>query len=321
MEKILITGNAGFIGSHALKYFIKKYPEYEIHGLDSLTYASNKDNIKDLDDKYTFHQIDIRDRSKIFDIFERERFTDVIHFAAESHVDNSIKNPITFVQTNVIGTVNLLDAFKQYSTGRFHHISTDEVFGHLSLDDPGFSETNPYKPNSPYSASKAASDHFVNSYHKTYGLDIVITNCSNNFGPYQNKEKFVPTVILSTFKGDAIPVYGNGLNIRDWLYVEDHIKAIDLIFHKGRSGESYNIGGNLELTNLQMVEIIGDIIESNYGKGKTKIEFIEDRLGHDFRYSINDSKIKNEFPWNPSPNLFEYNLLLTIDWYYHKYIK
>ena len=324
MKKLLITGHAGFIGSHVIRHFVYSYPDYEIHGLDSLTYASDLDNIRDIMDKHTMHTIDIRDREKIMNLFESEKFTDVIHLAAESHVDNSIENPLIFAETNILGTLNLLDAFRKYSTGRFHHVSTDEVYGYLHIGDPEFTETTPYDPSSPYSASKASSDHFVRAYHRTYGIDVTITNCSNNYGPNQNSEKFIPTIIRSILNNQPIPIYGKGENIRDWLYVGEHATAIDTVFHTGVPGETYNVGGDKELTNLELVHIICDTMyEQGYVPNDPRrlINFVTDRLGHDFRYAIDASKISQNLKWSPYPHLFKENLLETIDWFVEIYNK
>jgi dTDP-glucose 4,6-dehydratase len=324
MKKILITGHAGFIGSHVLRHFVYTYPEYDIHGLDSLTYAADINNVKDVQSKYTMHIQDIRNRDEVMALFEREKFTDVIHLAAESHVDNSIENPLIFAETNILGTLNLLDAFRKYSTGRFHHVSTDEVYGYLHKGDPEFTETTPYDPSSPYSASKASSDHFVRAYHRTYGIDVTITNCSNNYGPNQNYEKFIPTIIRSIMNNQQIPIYGKGENIRDWLYVGEHATAIDTVFHTGVPGETYNVGGDKELTNLELVHIICDMMyERGYCQSDPRklINFVTDRLGHDFRYAINSSKISQKLKWAPYPELFKQNLLETIDWFAEIYNK
>ena len=317
-KNILITGESGFIGSHLINYFSNKYKNYSLHGLDMLTYAANRAYTKklDLNPNYKFHQIDICNRKAIFTLFNRYQFTDVIHLAAESHVDNSIDNPLLFVKTNIIGTVNLLDAFKQYSTGKFHHVSTDEVYGDLDFKDSAFCEKHPYKPSSPYSASKASSDHFVRAYNRTYGINTIITNCSNNYGPHQHAEKFIPTIIYSIVNNKKIPIYGSGENIRDWLYVEDHIDAIDKLFHYGKSGETYNIGANNELSNIDLVHKICDIFHFKglHSKPKELITFVDDRLGHDNRYAIDYSKLKNELNWEPQ-FVFEEALSKTIDWY------
>ena len=318
IKKILITGESGFIGSHLINFFVTKYPDYQIHGLDSLTYASNRNYNKKLEgyENYFFHKIDIYNREDVMQLFAKNEFTDVIHLAAESHVDNSINNPLLFVRTNIVGTLNLLDAFKTCSKGRFHHVSTDEVYGDLDIGDSAFDEHSPYMPSSPYSASKAGADHLVRAYHRTYGINIIITNCSNNYGPHQHREKFIPTIIRSIAKGHEIPVYGSGKNIRDWLYVQDHVHALDLVFHKGNVGETYNIGSSNELSNLQLVHLICDLcIEKKIHKNPKKlISFISDRLGHDKRYAINYNKLKHELHWSPKFN-FHNSLSETIDWY------
>ncbi len=317
-KKILITGESGFIGSHLTILFTNKYPNHEIHGLDNLTYASNRDYTKHLAKKrnYQFHKIDICNRQEIINLFEKHKFTDVIHLAAESHVDNSIENPLLFIQTNIVGTLNLLDAFRQYSSGRFHHISTDEVYGDLDIGDPLFDENSPYNPSSPYSASKASSDHLVRAYHRTYNVDVVITNCSNNYGPHQHIEKFIPTIINSIVKNQKIPIYGSGENIRDWLYVEDHTNALDYVFHKGKNGETYNIGSNNEISNINLVHLICDMCleKKIHNNPIDLISFVSDRLGHDKRYAINSNKLQNTLNWKP---LFDFQdgLSATIDWY------
>ena len=312
-RKILITGESGFIGSHVVDHFVKTYPHYEIHGLDCLTYASNKEFTNHLHSYPNYHFIehDICNRADMIVLFDMEKYTDVIHLAAESHVDNSISNPLIFAETNVLGTINLLDAFRKFSKGRFHHVSTDEVYGDLTLDDPAFTEEHSYQPSSPYSASKAASDHFVRAYHRTFDIDMTITNCSNNYGPNQHNEKFIPTVIRKISKDQKIPIYGRGENIRDWLYVKDHVKAIDLVFHKGKKGETYNVGGNNEMSNLELVKKVLSLM----GKDESLISFVEDRAGHDYRYAVNCNKLVNELFWNPSVHSFEDNLLETIKQY------
>tara|TARA_B100000965_G_C19580920_1_gene753467 strand:+ start:263 stop:1237 length:975 start_codon:yes stop_codon:yes gene_type:complete len=321
MRKVLITGESGFIGSHLVDFFCTKYPEYIIHGLDSLTYASCKEYTQHLNNtnNYYFHKVDICNRDALFELFRVNKFTDVIHLAAESHVDNSINNPLIFANTNIIGTLNLLDAFRKYSIGKFHHVSTDEVYGDLEFSSPSFNESSPYRPSSPYSASKAASDHFVRAYHRTYNLNISITNCSNNYGPHQHNEKFIPTIIKSIIDHKNIPIYGKGDNIRDWLFVLDHIEAIDIVFHKAESGKTYNIGANTELSNLEMVKLICEICKTkNIHKNPLSlISFIEDRAGHDRRYSIDNTKIRADFGWKPKLELRQ-ALSFTIDWYYKK---
>ena len=321
-KKILITGESGFIGSHVIKHFVNKYSFYEVHGLDVLTYAANRDYTKNLEKfpNYMFHNIDIVDTEKITNLFIKYQFTDIIHLAAESHVDNSITNPLLFAETNVLGTLNLLNAFKEYSSGRFLHVSTDEVYGELNIGDLPFDESVRYAPNSPYAASKASSDHFVHAYIKTYDIDAIITNCSNNYGPHQHVEKLIPKVINSIFENNPIPVYGKGENIRDWLYVKDHIDAIDLIFHKGQRGEKYNIGGNNEMSNLELINFICDLCvkKKHHLNPKSLISFVADRLGHDKRYAINYSKLRNHVGWEPKSN-FKDALGNTIDWYVEQF--
>lgn len=332
-QSILVTGCAGFIGSNFVPYFLEKYPDYKIINLDLLTYAGNTDNLKECESnsRYQFVKGNICDRSLIESIFKENDVRGIIHFAAESHVDNSIKNPGVFIETNITGTFTLLDVAykywmekpfcykKQYENCRFHHISTDEVYG--SLGETGFfSETTPYAPNSPYSASKASSDMIVRSYHETYGLNTVITNCSNNYGPKQHNEKLIPTIIRKILNNEKIPIYGDGKNIRDWLYVLDHCKGIDLVYHKGKAGEVYNIGGRNERTNLQIVNTICDIMNHKHpGKAPYSelISFVEDRAGHDRRYAIDASKIETELGWQADEN-FDTGIVKTIDWYLEK---
>ena len=392
LKTILITGGAGFIGSNFVPYFLEKYPQYRIVNLDLLTYAGNLDNLKEVDDildnskfkiqnstlqndRYHFVKGDIGNRELVEFLFNEYDIQGVIHFAAESHVDNSIKNPGVFVETNVNGTYTLLDVAKnhwmeapfkyrdRYLNGvmsdelgvmnedeknnsklktqnstlpRFHHISTDEVYGTLS-DDPAelFTEETPYAPNSPYSASKASSDMIVRSYHHTYGMNTVITNCSNNYGPKQHDEKLIPTIIRNALAGNPIPIYGDGKNIRDWLYVLDHCKGIDLAYHTGKSGETYNIGGRNERTNLQIVDRICQILDekipaqsnpklktqnSKLKSYKDLVTFVEDRAGHDRRYAIDASKIENELGWR-AEETFDTGIVKTVDWYLKKYLK
>ncbi len=392
LKTILITGGAGFIGSNFVPYFLEKYPQYRIVNLDLLTYAGNLDNLKEVDDildnskfkiqnstlqndRYHFVKGDIGNRELVEFLFNEYDIQGVIHFAAESHVDNSIKNPGVFVETNVNGTYTLLDVAKNYwmeapfkyrdrylngvmsdelgvvnedeknnsklktqnsTLPRFHHISTDEVYGTLS-DDPEelFTEETPYAPNSPYSASKASSDMIVRSYHHTYGMNTVITNCSNNYGPKQHDEKLIPTIIRNALNGNPIPIYGDGKNIRDWLYVLDHCKGIDLAYHTGKSGETYNIGGRNERTNLQIVDRICQILDekipaqsnpklktqnSKLKSYKDLVTFVEDRAGHDRRYAIDASKIENELGWR-AEETFDTGIVKTVDWYLKKYLK
>ena len=322
MKNILITGGAGFIGSHLVKHFVKKYSDYNIVNLDKLTYASNLNFLFDTSasDNYTFIQADICNFSKIQEIFEKHEITDVIHLAAESHVDNSIENALEFAKTNIIGTINLLELSRKNwvnnSNNLFYHISTDEVFG--TLDENGiFREESRYDPHSPYSASKASADHFVRAFYDTHKLPIIISNCSNNYGPNQHKEKLIPTVINSLINKSKIPVYGNGLNVRDWLYVEDHVEAIDLIFHGGNVGETYCIGGNNEIRNLDLIKLIikqFDSIKKYKNSSIDLISFVKDRLGHDYRYAIDISKIKNELGWEPKTSI-DIGLKNTLNWY------
>ena len=322
MKKILVTGGAGFIGSHVVRLFVNKHPEYHIFNLDKLTYAGNLENITDIDKapNYTFIKGDICDAEFIQNLFSVHRFDGVIHLAAESHVDRSITNPMEFVQTNVIGTVTLLNAFKSFcnkDSAIFYHVSTDEVYGELS-DEGKFTETTSYSPNSPYSASKASSDHFVRAYHETYGIQIRISNCSNNYGSHHFPEKLIPLMINNILNKKPLPVYGKGENVRDWLFVEDHAKAIDTIFHKGRNGETYNIGGNNEWKNIDLVKLLCHQMDEKLGNPNNTssqlISYVTDRAGHDFRYAIDSSKLMNELGWNPSVT-FEQGLSKTIDWY------
>lgn len=323
-KTILITGGAGFIGSHVVREFVLKYPEYQIVNLDALTYAGNLENLKDIEhlSNYTFVKADITDLQAVSAIFQKYRPDGIIHLAAESHVDRSIVDPMAFVMTNVIGTVNLLNAAKtiwkdNFEGKRFHHVSTDEVFG--ALGDTGFftEETN-YDPHSPYSASKASSDHFVRAYHDTYGLPIVLTNCSNNYGPNHFPEKLIPLCIHNILNHKSLPVYGNGKYTRDWLYVIDHAKAIDLVFHEGKNGDSYNVGGFNEWQNIDLIKELCKQMDEKLGRiqgsSEELITFVKDRPGHDLRYAIDATKINKELGWKPSVT-FEEGLSRTIDWF------
>lgn len=324
MKTILITGGAGFIGSHVVREFVLKYPAYKIINLDALTYAGNLENLKDIEDlpNYHFIKADIVDAKKVLEIFEKHQPEGVIHLAAESHVDRSITNPLEFVMTNVIGTVNLLNAAKHiwkdnYEGKRFHHVSTDEVFGALG-DEGFFTETTKYDPHSPYSASKASSDHFVRAYHDTYGLPIVLTNCSNNYGPNHFPEKLIPLCIHNILNNKPLPIYGDGKYTRDWLFVIDHAKAIDLVFHVGKNGESYNVGGFNEWKNIDLVKELCKQMDEKLGRplgtSEQLITFVKDRPGHDLRYAIDATKINKELGWKPSVT-FEEGLSITIDWF------
>ncbi|MBR8538186.1 dTDP-glucose 4,6-dehydratase [Carboxylicivirga sediminis] len=324
MKKLLITGGAGFIGSHVVRLFVEKYPDYHIFNLDTLTYAGNLENLKDIENKdnYTFIKGDITDAEHMNTLFAEHVFDGVIHLAAESHVDRSISDPLAFIKTNILGTVNLLNAAKtvwkdQMDQHLFYHISTDEVYG--SLGETGlFTETTAYDPRSPYSSSKASSDHLVRAYHHTYGMQVVISNCSNNYGPNQFPEKLIPLSINNIKNNKPIPIYGKGENIRDWLYVLDHARAIDLIYHKGKNGETYNIGGINEWTNIDLIHKLCEVMDTKLGRAKGEsaklITFVKDRAGHDLRYAIDSSKLMNELGWEPSLQ-FEEGIEKTVDWY------
>ena len=335
MKHILVTGGAGFIGANFVPYFIENNSDYHLVNLDLLTYAGNLENVSEVENhpRYTFVQGDICDRSFVEDLFQKFLFHDVIHFAAESHVDNSISGPEAFIKTNVLGTFNLLDTARklwmsapnQYNVGfensRFHHVSTDEVYG--TLGETGlFEETTPYAPNSPYSASKAGSDMIVRSYFHTYGMNVVTTNCSNNYGPKQHDEKLIPTIIRKAIKGENIPIYGDGKNVRDWLFVLDHCKGIELAFKKGNAGETYNIGGRNERNNLYIVDKVCSILDEMKPKAsgsyKEQITFVKDRPGHDLRYAIDATKIETELGWKADEN-FETGIVKTVRWYLEKF--
>ena len=335
MKNILVTGGAGFIGANFVPYFIENNPDYHLVNLDLLTYAGNLDNVKEVENhpRNTFVQGDICDRNFVEELFQKYQFHDVIHFAAESHVDNSISGPEAFIKTNVLGTFNLLDTARklwmsapnQYNVGfessRFHHVSTDEVYG--TLGETGlFEETTPYAPNSPYSASKAGSDMIVRSYFYTYGMNVVTTNCSNNYGPKQHDEKLIPTIIRKAIQGENIPIYGDGKNVRDWLYVLDHCKGIELAFKTGKAGETYNIGGRNERNNLYIVDKVCSILDEMKPKAsgsyKEQITFVKDRPGHDLRYAIDATKIETELGWKADEN-FETGIVKTVRWYLEKF--
>ena len=324
-RNVLITGGAGFIGSHVVRLFVTKYPEYHIINLDKLTYAGNLANLADIEQQpnYTFVKADICDFEKILELFRQHSIDGVIHLAAESHVDRSIKDPFTFAQTNVMGTLSLLQAAKvswdgQYDVKRFYHISTDEVYGALKFDGTFFTETTKYDPHSPYSASKASSDHFVRAFHDTFGMPTLVTNCSNNYGPYQFPEKLIPLFINNIRHNKPLPVYGKGENVRDWLYVVDHARAIDLIFHNGKVAETYNIGGFNEWKNIDLIRVLIKTVDRLLGRpegaSEKLITYVTDRAGHDLRYAIDSTKLKNELGWEPSLQ-FEEGIEKTVKWY------
>jgi len=327
MKNVLITGGAGFIGSHLVKFFVKNYPDYNIINIDNLTYAGDLNNLKEIEDQpnYKFIKQDICNFSEIKKIFINEKIDSVIHLAAESHVDRSISDPFSFAKTNVLGTLSLLQASKiswnsDFKNKLFYHVSTDEVYGTLGKEGL-FTENTPYDPHSPYSASKASSDHFVRAFYNTYKLPIVLSNCSNNYGPNQYPEKLIPLFINNIINNNSIPIYGDGKNIRDWLYVKDHISAIDLIFHNSKIGKTYNIGGNNEISNNEIAKILIKKIDGKLGRKLNEsiklIKYVDDRLGHDRRYAIDSSKIKNELGWEPK-NTFDKGIDKTIDWYINK---
>lgn len=323
-SSILITGGAGFIGSHVVRHFVNQYPDYRVVNLDLLTYAGNLENLRDVEGKpnYTFVKGDISDPVFLDQLFEANDFSGIIHLAAESHVDRSIADPMAFIRTNIIGTVELLNAcrrhWKDFGGKRFYHVSTDEVYG--SLGESGFfTETTPYDPRSPYSASKASSDFLVRAYHHTYGLPVVLSNCSNNYGPYQFPEKLIPLIIHNIRQNKPLPIYGDGKYTRDWLWVLDHVSAIDAVFHRGEAGETYNIGGNNEWKNIDLVHLLCDTVDERMarpaGTARELITFVKDRPGHDRRYAIDSQKIQTQLGWSPSVNMQE-GLRKTVDWYF-----
>lgn len=332
MQKIIVTGGAGFIGSNLILFLIDTHPDYHILNIDKLTYASDPGYLAEVEksERYTFEKLDLVDRGAVRAVVREFRPQGIFHLAAESHVDNSIIGPEPFIKSNVVGTFNILEECRQFwqedeqawVSNRFLHVSTDEVYGTLG-DEGAFSETTPYAPNSPYSASKAGSDFIVRAYHHTYGMNVVTTNCSNNFGLHQHDEKLIPTVIRNALDRNDIPVYGKGENVRDWLYVKDHCTALDLVFRDGHSGETYNIGGDNEWKNIDLVKLICDILNEEVGNGpggdfKNLITFVKDRPGHDYRYAIDATKIKEQLGWKPSGN-FRENLRATVRWYVDRY--